>query len=230
MPIYPVTARLPNGATARAKVACSEKDPLNRTFKARPGRFYEEDLLLALAAEYAGKAWPGGWILDVGSHVGNHTSFFAHLGPVMAFEADPRCQAAWLRTIDASCLPNPTVLVPAPVWSEERRMDLSRNRTGRAHAVEREERGGSLAVTLDGMASHLSIAIIKMDIEGGERHALRGARAILTRTTGPRPVLAVECKSADALARVEAELHDLGAAYQRGQRYAATPTYLFRPV
>jgi hypothetical protein len=73
-----------------------------------------------------------------------------------------------------------------------------------------------------------------MDIEGGERHALRGATHILTRGgrdgAAFRPVLAIECKSAEALTRVEAELRDIGATYERGERYCATPTYLFRPI
>jgi FkbM family methyltransferase len=228
MPIFPVTATVPGRPTIRAKIACSERDPLVRAFTARPGHFYEEDLLLALAREYDGKGWKGGAILDVGSHVGNHSAFLAHLGPVYAFEADPRCQAAWLRTMALTCPPNPAVLVPAPVWSEARRMDISRNRTGRAHAVETDR--GTMSVTLDGVASGLSVSIIKMDIEGGERHALRGATRLLTTFTGPRPVLAIECKSPDALVRVEAELHDIGAVYERGERYCATPTYLFRPV
>lgn len=228
MPIFPVTATVPNRPTIRAQIACSERDPLVRAFTGRPGRFYEEDLLLALAREYDAKGWAGGAILDVGSHVGNHSAFLAHLGPVYAFEADPRCQAAWLRTMDATHPPNPAVLVPAPVWSEARRMDISRNRTGRAHAVETER--GVMSVTLDGVASGMSVAIIKMDIEGGERHALRGATRLLTTFTGPRPVLAIECKSPEALTRVEAELRDIGATYERGERYCATPTYIFRPV
>lgn len=228
MPIYPARAITASGLRIAAKIACSEKDPLNPSFKARPGAFYEEDLLLALAAEYAAKGWPGGVILDVGSHVGNHSAFLAHLGPVYAFEADPRCQAAWLRTMGATHPPHPAVLIPAPVWSDVRRMGISRNRTGRAHAVETDR--GVVSVTLDGIASGMNVAIIKMDIEGGERHALRGAQAILTRETGPRPLLAIECKSAEALARVEAELRDIGARYERGARYCATPTYLFRPV
>lgn len=228
MPIFPVTATVPGRPTIRAKIACSEKDPLVLPFKALAGHFYEEDLLLALAREYDAKGWKGGTILDVGSHVGNHSAFLAHLGPVYAFEADPRCQAAWLRTMALTCPLNPAVLIPAPVWSEARRMDISRNRTGRAHAVETER--GTMSVTLDGIASGLSVAIIKMDIEGGERHALRGATHLLTRTTAPRPILALECKTADALTRVEAELRDIGARYERGERYCATPTYLFRPV
>lgn len=227
MPIFPVTAAVPGRPITRAKIACSERDPLVRAFTARPGRFYEEDLLLALAREYDAMGRKGAAILDVGSHVGNHSAFLAHLGPVYAFEADPRCQAAWLRTMALTCPPNPAVLVPAPVWSEARRMDISRNNTGRAHAVETER--GTMSVTLDGVAAGLSVALIKMDIEGGERHALRGASTILTRA-GARPVLAIECKSPEALARVEAELRDIGATYERGERYCATPTYLFRPV
>lgn len=226
MPIFPVTATVPARPTIRAKIACSENDPLVRAFTARPGRFYEEDLLLALAREYDANGG-NGVILDVGSHVGNHSAFLAHLGPVYAFEADPRCQAAWVRTMALTCPPNAAVLVPAPVWSEVRRMDISRNNTGRAHAVETER--GTMSVTLDGIASGLIVAVVKMDIEGGERHALRGASAILTRA-GHRPVLAIECKSPDALTRVEAELSDIGARYERGERYCATPTYLFRPV
>lgn len=204
----------------RASISVPDGDPLGPALAL--GKFYEIDLLTALVPYLR-----GGTILDVGGHIGNHSAFFAHFGPVMAFEPDPRCAIHWIQTIMGSALPNTTSLVPHAAGATHlaRHRNASLLPTGRSMYQEASE-GQFLGTTIDHAAQGVArIDVIKMDIEGGELEALAGAGETLRRT---RPLLAVECKSLDQRNAVATLLAPLG--YEIGRRYARTPTYLFHPV
>lgn len=185
------------------------------------GSFYEADLLLALAPHLH----PERVAFDVGAHVGNHSRFLAHFGPVAAFEADPRLWPYWQANVagapfaaDSRLFERAVTAADGALIGAERdsltgRMAFTAGRPGRTETV-----------TLDTVAQvfGLPVGAIKLDIEGGELDALRGAVRTLTEY---RPVLAVEAKTTELHRALRDFLRPFG--YVVGRRYCATPTYLF---
>ncbi len=81
-------------------------------------------------------------------------------------------------------------------------------------------------VRLDDQIGSERVAVVKADIEGGETKALLGMRRIIERD---RPLLAVECWDADALASVESALPP--GVYRRHEHvFCKTPTYVWEPI
>ena len=69
------------------------------------------------------------------------------------------------------------------------------------------------------------ISLLKLDIEGYEHEAIKGARGILTRHL---PVVVAELATAELRALFEAQLLPYG--YKVEGRYAVTPTYIYVPA
>jgi FkbM family methyltransferase len=156
----------------------------------------------------------GDVFLDVGANVGYYTVLAARrvgaAGRVMAFEATPTTAAQLRRNIQANGLENVEV-VEAAVGdgsAERVRIGVPGNVFGMASVVRAGDAGTETfevaATTLAGAAARFPrIRMVKMDIEGAEYDALRGAEPILDRVEN----LVVECN------RQEAEIGALLAAY-----------------
>ncbi len=134
---------------------------------------------------------PGDIVLDVGGHLGTFTRFALDhgAGKVVVLEPDERNIECFRRTFADDLRQGTVELVEAAAWHEEGVL-----RFGGAGATARVSDGGAVevrAVTIDGLVEELglpSIDFIKMDIEGAEVDALRGARQTLARF-GPEMAL-----------------------------------------
>lgn len=185
--------------------------------------FYERDLLDAIRA--MGLV---GTYVDAGAHVGNHSLFFALLCPstaVLALEADP----VTFRMLQKNATQSPKIDPRnVAVTSSECRAGICRpdpRNTGMNYVVAElagEIRGAALDDLVD---EDEPVVLIKLDVEGGELAAIRGAHRIVEQR---RPVLAVESRSVEE-DRVIAGLLEGELGYRRGRRYCATPTCLWHP-
>jgi FkbM family methyltransferase len=151
-----------------------------------------EGFMAWLAA--AGVSLRDGVVLDIGANIGNHSLFFApHCARVVAYEPNPR--TFQVLSLNAQLAPN----------VECRHKALS-DRAGRARlsqdpenigssslgtAVGGADAGGAMVdmVALDDEPDLGPVRLVKMDIEGHEWKALKGAEGLLSRH---RPIVLFE--------------------------------------
>lgn len=195
----------------------------------RKRRFYELDLLEALAAEVP----PGGVALDVGANIGNHALYFAAVMGLRtwAFEPVETNLAVLRRLVAMNGLESAIAVVPlalsdAPgtLWLEA--PDPANPGTFRAAAGESGERAEALPLddALDriGIAA-ADVALLKIDVEGHEEKVLAGAPRLLAEGS---PVLALEIFDIASLERILGRIAPLG--YRATAVHCATPTVVFR--
>jgi FkbM family methyltransferase len=140
------------------------------------------------AANPAEHVRPGDVVLDCGAHVGvfTYTALRRGAAKVVAIEPDPIKLECLRRNFAPEIAAGNVVLYPKGVWSSETTLDLSLAKGN----------SGEDSVVLGGGAASIEIAVtcldrivadlrlprvdfIKMDIEGAEREALKGAAATL---------------------------------------------------
>jgi FkbM family methyltransferase len=179
------------------------------------GRFYEQDLLEAIAAR--GRR---GVYVDVGASIGNHARFFAEECPaelVVAIEAAPIAQALLAKNLKGASVPVRIVECFA-TDDPDHRWRLQRG------VLQRDDQG-TCGIPIDTLLrdEKRRVAVIKIDVEGHEPNVLRGAAK---RLVADKPLLAIEAWNQDAVLDQLAVLAPLG--YRREpRRYCATPTYLW---
>ena len=132
----------------------------------------------------------GDVVIDCGAHIGGFTrlALQAGAGTVVGIEPEAANLIAFRRNL-ASELKNGRVkLVDKGVWEANGKLTLHRSEVGDSHSVIVSPKGPGDAVievcTLDSLADELKLPrvdFIKMDIEGAERNALRGARKVIER-------------------------------------------------
>ncbi len=137
------------------------------------------------------KILPGDTVIDCGAHIGIFTRFALQRGAsrVIAVEPDPANIAAFEANLAEEIASGKVILVKAGVWHENTRLDLfePEANSGANSFVPTWEVGsarvsGVPVLPLDEIAQNLQldrVDFIKMDIEGSERHALRGATSTL---------------------------------------------------
>jgi FkbM family methyltransferase len=188
--------------------------------------FYELDLL-----QHLERAVPhGGVWVDVGANIGNHTIFFSRYTAerVISLEPHPQNLAVLEATVLANHATNVTTLA---VGASDHRGDASLSLPEGF-----TDNPGAYTVTPDGpvrirvdrldhiLAQICPVRLMKIDIEGHELPALRGAMTILRRD---HPHLAVEAKTNADLRALRKLLAPLG--YRQVARCGWTPTYHFAP-
>ena len=131
---------------------------------------------------------PGDVVLDVGAHLGVYTAVALRRGAaqVVAIEAEPVNAGCLAKTFAAEIASGRVVLVPAAAWESEGTLTFHvRNNSLTGSVTFNKGRPVEVpATTLDLIVerNHLSrVDLIKMDIEGGERYALRGAEQTIAR-------------------------------------------------
>ncbi|GAA3349348.1 hypothetical protein GCM10020358_71140 [Amorphoplanes nipponensis] len=187
------------------------------------GRVYEEKFLQHIRDQKR-----RGIYIDIGAHLGTHTVWFAALCPathVHAFEPVERNAGVLRRNITANALQDRVTV---------HQVGLS-DRAGQAtNTLSPEHQVGFMAdataldetfriVRLDKVLGREPVAVIKLDVEGMEAAALRGARRILSRW---RPLVYAEAHNADAVAEIGQVLAPYGYRLT-GQVFNASPTYEF---
>jgi FkbM family methyltransferase len=135
-------------------------------------------------------------VIDCGANIGAFTRRALTLGAsrVIAFEPTPDLVEALKRTFAGD---DRVTIVPKGVWDEESQMRLSvvpGLSEGNTFVLHPELEMGPVVplTTIDHVMAELHVAkvdFIKLDIEGAERRALRGAKATLLSS---HPRLAIE--------------------------------------
>lgn len=181
------------------------------------GRYEREELALLMQA-IGPVLQPGGVCIDIGANVGNHALFFAdHFAEVLAFEPNPRTFA--LLQLNATLRPN--VRCFGFGLSDAEGHAMLSVPAGNAGMASLHPAGGEAAQVacrlrrLDDVAEVAAcrVALVKLDVEGHEAAALRGATAMLRRD---RPVVVFEQAAADIASGTSATLELLrGLGYCR---------------
>lgn len=133
----------------------------------------------------------GDVVLDCGAHVGFFTRAALSAGArlVVAIEPEAKVLAAFRRNFEEELKSGRVKLVAKGVWDKPGKLELRLvdNSNDASSVVFDDNRKQSETIeltTIDALARELKlprIDFIKMDIEGAERNALRGARASIAR-------------------------------------------------
>ncbi len=187
----------------------------------RSGTFYELGMLEDMRSRLA----PGDLVVDIGAHIGTHSVYLAALCAcrVIAFEPHPEAFAALCENVrrngvtarvEARCC---AVGANDGFGTLEETTDLGRTRVVASRSVSEVP-----VVRLDGLSPLRHAAALKIDIEGGELDALRGALRLLRVS---RPLVYCEISEQDRYEQVS----DLLAAegYRLVASFNVTPTMLF---
>jgi FkbM family methyltransferase len=146
---------------------------------------------------------PGDVILEAGANVGAYTILFAlWAGPegrVFAFEPDPSARDGLQRHVDINGMSDRVTVLPAAIFDDTKehvRLAVceSSGLSRVAGGMEPDARVLEVpATSLDRFCRdrQLTPSVIKIDVEGAELAALRGARTTIARA-GPRLALFVE--------------------------------------
>lgn len=161
---------------------------------------YENDELTFLAQHVFPHLPDGGTCLDLGANIGNHAVAFApHFDRVIAFEPHPRTFR--LLQLNAELAPNVTAL-NLGLSDKEGKVRVSDDRLNMAatsirRTVSATEQGAELnLVRLDDLQDlgAARITFVKIDVEGHERPALEGAKALLQKH---KPLIVMEVLAED---------------------------------
>lgn len=200
--------------------------PNDHIFKSiRRAGFYELDLLHEIQAMSL-----SGTYVDVGANIGNHTVFFSlecAAKRVIAIEPQPEALQYLVKNVVANdVFKTSTVVVEfincavSDVPGRGAMCTRDDNNLGMA----RLEAGDSVSIkTLDDILKDIAkVTLIKIDVEGRELQALRGAKETLLRCY---PVLAVEATDIESQEAIRDFLDPLG--YSVKGPFGATPTWIW---
>lgn len=142
----------------------------------------------------------GGTIIDIGSNIGTHAKFYSEFGFVHCFEPNPiafECLEYNMRGTN-SCLYN------AAVGEEQGYVKMSNVQDGNYGAMYTEPGDQILEITIDSLCLD-QCDFIKIDNEGCEIEALRGAKDTIRRF---KPIMCIE-SNPTTLARKNLTPNDL---------------------
>jgi FkbM family methyltransferase len=160
------------------------------------GTFRTDELEWELAAQWLG---PGDWAIDVGANIGHYTKRFSELvgatGRVIAFEPVPATFELLAANAARFSCANVTLLnMAASDTTALVRMSVPQFDTGLTNYYQAaiQATGGDIAVlacAIDSLRLAQPVRLLKIDAEGHDGVALRGALALLERD---RPVVVIE--------------------------------------
>jgi len=199
------------------------RDPRHQQLIWLRGKYYEPKMLEYIRAHYQ-----GGVFIDGGACIGNHTLFFARFcaNYVIAIEPEPGNIARLRRNLELSKLSHKVAVIPAAISDKPGRGALRRagfkKSTGTFELIDGDD---VPVLTLDNILytaniGFLPVTLLKLDVQGSEMAALRGARGLLERH---RPALFIELMTAAEIALADSFLREFG--YKRGRCFNVSPTY-----
>ena len=131
------------------------------------------------------KPYIHGMVLDIGANIGTHTHYYLNYATtVLAFEPNPLA----FECLAHNC-PKAT-LVNAAVGAGPGHIDMLP--TGKNYGAWMTQPGNTIPVISIDSLELPACNFIKMDVEGDELSALRGAEKTITKY---KPVMAIECNS-----------------------------------
>ncbi len=181
--------------------------------------FYEQDLLERIAQMEL-----CGMYVDIGAHIGNHSVYFARhtrCSHVVAVEVDPKlaeiCETNLSRYAKSYEVHARACYDGSPVQVER----MADDNSGMQRVV--ADPDGERSTTLREIVGDRSVALIKIDVEGGERVVLGSSITLLMEQ---HPVLVVESQTGGELEEMRKLLGSLGYTYTGP--FAVTPTFVWR--
>jgi FkbM family methyltransferase len=133
---------------------------------------------------------PGDVVIDCGAHIGGFTRVALRAGArmVVAIEPESANLIGFEKNLAQELKAGQVKLIRMGVWDTSGRLSLHLSRVGDSHSLVTDHRDkGDQTVevtTLDALSENLKLAqidFVKMDIEGAEQRALRGATQLLKR-------------------------------------------------
>jgi FkbM family methyltransferase len=140
---------------------------------------------------------PGSIVIDAGGHIGESANRAIQMGAklVVSIEPDPLNAKALRRNLGDAIRDGRLMVIEKALLDTEGRLTLERHDASTRTTVDVAHEGDEgievPMTTLDQIVRDLNLSridFIKMDIEGAEQHALRGARETLERH---QPILAI---------------------------------------
>lgn len=218
--IVEVVAHHRLGGNLGARMAALENDHITRRIAAS-GLFYEVDLLDAIAT-----ADRTGVYIDVGAHIGNHSVFFKLHCPstaVYAFECNPKVIIPLATNAKRFGFTVHFGVVSYQAGLGFDVVDAVPGNHGMARPITGSQFIGCRLDDFGRMWASEPVAVLKIDVEGGEAGVLRSAHELIKRDT---PLIAAEAMTEVARDAIDRALAPYG--YQRRPEvYCATPTYLW---
>jgi FkbM family methyltransferase len=133
---------------------------------------------------------PGDVVIDCGAHIGGFTRVALRAGArmVVAIEPESANLIAFEKNLAQELKTGKVKLIRMGVWDTRGRVQLHLSRVGDSHSlvIPQNDKGEQTVevTTLDALVESLKLAqidFVKMDIEGAEQRALRGATQLLKR-------------------------------------------------
>ncbi|AWI57197.1 FkbM family methyltransferase [Sinorhizobium fredii] len=178
----------------------------------RKGRWYEQEML-----QYISSLCLRGTYLDIGANIGNHSVYFAtntKAEQVCAFEPSPVAISILNAFIEANKLGSLVEVMPFAASDRDGFVEFV-TALGKAPARAQSKR-------LDDCITS-PVALIKMDIEGAEPAALRGAVRILRES---KPVMFIEIHDDEHMTEIMSIIGPIGYR-PTGKVWNPSPTYEF---
>jgi FkbM family methyltransferase len=203
---------------------------------AEKGQFYESPFLNLLARLHQ----PGKLIVDGGANIGNHSVFFAGVmgAPVIAFEPQPFNHGCLITNVHLNRLAEKVDVRKIALGEQAGRIELVQALEGNYGSfttdvsLVRQADGDTrpptfFEVPVSTLDAELidyqdAVSIIKLDLEGMELDALRGARNVIAKSL---PVVAVECFTRSLYQEIKSLLAPFD--YFVIDSTNATPTFIF---
>ncbi|WP_087000778.1 FkbM family methyltransferase [Rhizobium sullae] len=178
------------------------------------GRWYEQEML-----DYIRGLGLGGVYLDVGANIGNHSVYFAcntKADRVLSFEPTPRARKQLNKFIELNLLYTKIAVVPYACSDAEGEIAVVESLAQDAAPVKYE------CKRIDDVVD-VPVSVIKMDIEGAEPYALRGAVRVLKES---KPIMFIEAHDDRHMKDIMDIIGPIGYKIT-GKVWNASPTYEF---
>ena len=158
----------------------------------KTGGIFEQEIIETAKAYI----WPGSTVLDVGANFGQMSVFFSRFvgagGEVHSFEADPFVYELFLKTLAANNCQNVTAH-PGAVYDRPNQQlfypvqDFKRAQAYGSYGIDPKATAGRTVktLTIDGLNINTPISFMKVDIQGSDLFALRGAVETIKRHRMP---------------------------------------------
>ncbi|MDE7172967.1 MAG: FkbM family methyltransferase, partial [Helicobacter sp.] len=167
------------------------------------------------------------WIFDVGMNIGNHTVCLAANGrKVCGFEANPKMMELAQINIALNHLQERVQLHCCGISDREERASFGAEIPSNfgAMRLQQTQDGEIMCHSLDSFDFPESIAMMKIDIEGMEDKALRGAKNLIKKH---RPILYVEAQKHEEIREVDRLL--VASKYVHCNVFGTSTTHLYIP-